>query len=246
MMKNRLRIKSKLILVLGFTLFLAACLPPVEFEYLGNYPELYSVAINSLLGARGEGPGAMTGPVQPNIIVFEEDNYGRRLFSYDEYSSIGINRVIIQKVEGNYAYFYPHYNFILSSSNSFTDEEIEILKETNSWNQPMNDGSEFLRVRIVRQQEEGPISDEKLIEVHDLIFPDSELNNNQITGNTIFFRRDRYERSIYLRSSVAILFQPDHSFDKGTGMLVIDDLHNYQTELRLFMEANGWDEPWND
>ena len=254
-MIKKLGVKRELILVLSFTIFLTACLPPIEFEYIGDYPELYSVAINSILGARGYGVAHMT---QPNIIVLEEDDYGRILFSYSESAAAGntgvspFNRVIIQKTDGDYAYFYPHYNFISNSSGRFTDEEIETLKEANSWNQEMSDSSEFLRVRIVRQQDEGPITDEQLIETHHLILPDSTANNHQIIGNTTFLRTDDVGRSIYLRrgtigqNSIAILFQPDHSFDIETGTLEIINPNNYQTELRLFMEANGWDEPWDD
>jgi len=35
------------------------------------------------------------------------------------------------------------------------------------------------------------------------------------------------------------------TFDPETGILDITDfLNNYQTPLRLFMEANGWDTPF--
>jgi len=44
---------------------------------------------------------------------------------------------------------------------------------------------------------------------------------------------------------VVVLFQPDHSFDIETGILVTTDRLSYQTELRKFKEANGWDTPFD-
>ena len=74
-------------------------------------------------------------------------------------------------------------------------------------------------------------------------------------SRTRFFRMDYYGRSIYLTAErglgwggpyFAIMFQPDHSFDLETGTLEITSMNNYQTELRLFMEANSWNETWDD
>ena len=75
-----------------------------------------------------------------------------------------------------------------------------------------------------------------------------------------FLRTDEYGRAIYLglgrveesesaeRTYLAILFQPDHSFDIETGWLEIEEeyFNNYQTKLREFMEANGWDTPFEE
>ena len=253
----------KLILLLIFAFSLKTCFFERDFEYNGDYPELFTVAVNSILGARGY----IYGPIaQPIIAVLEEDDYGRVLFSYSEgASNIGPsmtndNRVIMQRVEGDYVYFYSHYNFISSSFENnrweFTEEDIESLKDANNWNQEMSDNSQFTRVRIVRQKEEGPITNEQLINVYNEIFPGSgRSDGNIIAAGMTFLRIDDYGRSVYLaRGSgsewigtfVAVLFQPDHSFDLDTGILEITDVIRYQTELRLFMEANGWNEPWDD
>jgi len=127
---RKLVITCKLVLLLSLTVLLTGC---GGFEYRGDYPELFSVAVNSILGAQGFQEGGWPRPIQPYIRVLEEDNYGRRLFIYTEDVTIGVSsyRVIIQKVEGDYAYFYPHYNF----GRGRTDEAVEALKEANSWNQ---------------------------------------------------------------------------------------------------------------
>jgi hypothetical protein len=187
-----------------------------EFEYTGDYPELYSVALSSILGTRGDAgiPGPSPMPLQPNIVVIEEDDYGRVIFSYDEGTTnlgspmVNDNRVIMQKTEGDYVYFYPHYNFISSSYENnrweFTDEDIEALKDVNSWNQVMSDDSEFVRVRIVRQKERGPIEVERLSEVYNEVFSISadQCNIRDIDERMIFLGRMTMEDpSIWLWES---------------------------------------------
>ena len=233
-------------------IFLTGCRGRI---YDGEYPELFSVAIHSLLGARGYEVGHHN---VSGIGVLEEDDHGRVLFLYSE-DSIS-SRLILQKVDGDYAYFYPYYNFILNYgirprsapadfSFGFTEEEIDELKEANSWNQPLSDNSEFERVPIIRLKEEGPVSFEILSNVNYQIFPEATrrgINSNNAIYRMNSLRTDRYGRTVYFASPYAVLLQPDHSFDLETGVLEITDINNYQTELRLFMEANGWNEPWEE
>jgi len=263
-MYKRILSVSKLVVIYIFLLNLTAC--SGDFEYRGERPELFSVAISSILGTHGFTFGSISGQIQPAVIVLEEDNYGRVMFLYYEGSHISpVSIIVMQKIEDGYAYFYPHYNFF-SDSFRFLEEppdedSVVALKEANSWNQEMSDVDEFVRVRVSRQPERGPISDERLIEAYRIVFPEATSRPNQIIVNNPFFRTDSYGRSIYLTggprweyiddeytrvfTNVAILFQPDYSFDLESGTLLITDRFNYQTDLRLFMEANGWDTPFN-
>ncbi|MCL2864742.1 MAG: hypothetical protein FWE25_04270 [Lachnospiraceae bacterium] len=253
-MRERLGSKWRgIALVLCAIIFLAGCFGRRGVEYVGEHPELYSVALASILGRRGRGLEAR-GTGQPSVSLTEQDDYGRMFFFYGEGDGIA-GRVIVQKVEGDYAYFYQHYNFILTSRDydlRFSPEDIEVLKKTNSWNQPMSDDSAFVRVRISRHRDSGPISNSRLIEVHHQAFSSSTASNRQITGNTFFLRTDNYGRAVYYwdavrgENSVAMLFQPDHSIDLEMGLFEITDRVRYQTELREFMEANGWDTPFEE
>jgi len=259
-MEKTLRVK--LILLLIGIIFLTGCRLMRDITYDGDHPELFSVGIQSLLGARGYEEGHLS---LPNIKIISEDNYGRILFSYRE-DRID-SYLIIQMVDGDHAFFYPYYHFILnygimpnpapnSFSFGFTDAEIDELKEANRWNQPMGDQSEFESVPIIRLKENGPVSDELLIETFFEMFPDVNLRSSQTAISRMrFLRIDRYGRSIYFVAEhglqrgepyFAIILQPDHSFDLETGILKITNINNYQTELRLFMEENGWNEPWEE
>jgi len=159
----------------------------------------------------------------------------------------------MQKTDGEYVYFYPHYNFINSSREygwEFSDEDMYAFKEANSWNREMSDSSKFLRVRISRRKDRlGPLAVERIIEIHDEIFPDENLNRGQTLNSMVFLRSDNYGRSAYQvdvrigYNPRAIIVQADHTFDIHTGMLEITDINRYQTDLRLLMERNGWNQP---
>ena len=138
-----------------------------------------------------------------------------------------------------------------------SEEELDTLKEANSWNESMSDSREFERVPIVRLIEVGPVSLDILNEVRFELFPEAtnRINSGNVNYRMNFLRTDRYGRSVYLArgpgderliNPYAVIFQPDHSFDLETGVLEITDINNYQNELRLLMESNGWNEPWND
>jgi len=246
-----------------------------EIEYTGDNPELFSVAMGSVLGATGTELDERGRLVAASVVTLEEDRFGRVLFRYSEeviYREVDSDSgrliwrrvhvyVVAQKVDVEYAYFYPHYNFIIRGDSGtvnrrfesyFEDipsssfEDMVALREANSWNQEMSDDSAFERVKIVRQKESGPITNRMLVDVRREII-DSGHDSFE-PGWGIFLRTDRYGRSIYTRTSddshLVVLFQPDHSFNVETGVLEITDMFNYQTELRLFMEANGWNTPW--
>ena len=76
---------------------------PVDNVYGGDYPELFSVAISSVLGMRG------VDFHWPDIIILDEDDHGRIIFEYSE-GDLYRSRLVMQKVQDGYAYFYPHYN----------------------------------------------------------------------------------------------------------------------------------------
>ena len=252
---NRRGVFRAFIFLFCTLIFLTSCFFD-EFEYQGDYPELFSSALGSILGTIGYEPHGL-GFIPPTIEILEVDDFGRVLFAYSEDSTgdtTGFSRLILQKTEGEYAYFYPHYNFITNRyrSRSFTLEEINALKEANRWNQEMSDNSEFAKVRITRQKEAGPIPDKQLRGVYNDIFTDRQLTrSNNMRYWTIHLRDDNFGRSVYFsegRSNgryifTVLFFHADPIIDSEIGILELSNRFNYQTELRLFMEANGWNTP---
>ena len=49
-----------------------------------------------------------------------------------------------------------------------------------------------------------------------------------------------------VRYHTVMLFQPDNSFDLETGVVFFEDFYRYQSQLKEFMEANGWDTPFEE
>ena len=262
--KHRKKMYLLLLLTMIITtaLVLGACGDDSEgFEYAGSNPELYTVAIHAVPGGRGYISGHILGGQQPTIEIIDWDSYGRVMFFYDEESPLirGGAYVVMQKVVGDYVYFYPFYNHIIrpmSGSDFSLVEESEAFDSANSWEQELSDDSEFVRVRISRTKESGPISDNRFARAYREVFPETTLHDGQIRGSRVFLRTDRYGRSLHfaiglvgkgedrVRYHIAMLFQPDNSFDLATGVVFFEDFYKYQSQLKEFMEANGWDTPF--
>ena len=104
------KIKLKImLLIIAILTTMTGCNPFSQRDlYTGEYPDLFTVVMNSIPGQKGHLGGA-----QPYLRVIATDDYGRTLFLYFEGSVISsYNLVISQKTEGDVVYFYPHYNFI--------------------------------------------------------------------------------------------------------------------------------------
>ena len=145
-MKRAVKILKSFCILAMSMIMLTDCWSSHDGTYHGEYPELFSVAINSILGTAGYGSdGELV--FDSAIGLVEEDSYGRILFIYYECNEISqYSLVICQKSDDNYAYFYPDYNFIsisieeylydyevLEAVDSFPVDEIEELKTKNDW-----------------------------------------------------------------------------------------------------------------
>ena len=227
-----------------------------EISYMGEYPELYSVAISTLLGAEGQIYSEV--PMEASLKMVEEDNYGRKLFIYYEERGITEYSLLIsQKSNEEYVYFYPDYNFIMTSQEMsdiglrFTDEriflpeEIEKLKEDNDWNKEINI-ERCTKVKIVREKEGGPIE----YKVLELVYNELLGDERYVAKYSMeFLIADNYSRSIYAfygknGDYVIVLLQPDGSYDEVKSVMKLrQGNYKYQDELKELKELNSWNEP---
>lgn len=126
------------------------------YPYRGDYKELYTTSIYSIPDAEGymhHGEGAYSS----DIYIWEQDNYGRTLFSYcEDYGNQIFGLVIAQAYDETNVYFYPDINYALTLIDSdyvyegtkddylknktevFYMENKEKLKEENDWNKPLD------------------------------------------------------------------------------------------------------------
>ncbi len=125
--------------------------------YTGEYKELYTVAVYSLPDAEGymdHGEGAYDSA----IYVWEQDDYGRTIFTYCEDVGHKIYALVVsQAYDDTNVYFYPDANYVTAiidtgyrrEGETYEDyirnntealylEHKDKLKEANDWNKPLD------------------------------------------------------------------------------------------------------------
>ena len=157
-MKKVLSLLSCGIVLLAYSCVLSGCIFNREnpYPYRGAYKELYTTAIYSIPDTEGymhHGEGAYSS----DIYVWEQDDYGRTLFSYcEDYGNHIFGIVIAQTYDESNVYFYPDINYALTFIDSeylyegtkdghlkkITEdlylENKDWLKASNDWNQPID------------------------------------------------------------------------------------------------------------
>lgn len=225
---------------------LLACYPKYEIEH----PELYTVAVNSLLWNRGYSFSA-DAAIAPDISVVETDEYGRILFQYTEkYFSEDIafsSLLILQSSDEEFVYFYEDINFICKEKNPYANEKIEFdqeqidgLKTKNGWNTPI-DSDKCVKKRIINEKADVLIDEDALEEV--FLCYENYLNNITFTltedgcGKILLYSIVCIENSgNYSNKYVVTLFENGLLLDSFEPEV----LYDYQQELREFKENNGW------
>ena len=147
------------LLIIASLLGLCGCITNKEnpYPYKGEYKELYTTAIYSIPNAVGymyHGEGGF----DSDIYIWEQDDYGRVLFSYcEDYGNKVFSLVISQRYDDANVYFYPDTNYVLTIIDSeknfygginedylknktedFYLESRDKLKEENDWNKPLD------------------------------------------------------------------------------------------------------------
>jgi len=150
--------KIAIILLIIFSLTgLSGCINKENpYPYRGSYKELYTTAIYSIPNAVGymhHGEGAYN----PDIYIWEQDDYGRTIFSYcEDYDNKVFCLIVSQTYDETNVYFYPDVNYELTLIDSeyvyegrnddylknktkdFYLENRDTLKEENDWDKPLN------------------------------------------------------------------------------------------------------------
>jgi hypothetical protein len=222
---------------------LQGCFPffLIKPSYPGKHPELFTVAIHSLIVARGF---SVSGP-PAGIRILEEDDYGRILFYHSE-GVYNNHRLIAQKSDNTYVYYYPDFNFI---STDFRQKTME-LKEKNDWNRPL-DKSKLIKQRIVKKKARYRLSrnnGEKIYREatgyngNTRIFRESRYITSDKYGKKMLFTCGRIPGSEWI--CLLVIINADGSCDLATCFTRLTESFHYQHELKAFKELNGWSEPW--
>ena len=224
--------------------------------YKGDNTDLYSEAIHSLLGITSSGFSG--------IIVLDEDEYGRKLFTADlndkyfyNYSLACI--FISQKTDDQYVYFYEDINYAIKEQSPqslfaketiyerFSSEEIELLKEQNDWGKEQN-SKDLFKAPITGDKAYlfQKVSMKDRMSVQDLVVSSSEITPFPLCedsfGNSIWVTKgtgkDDGQEKIYVA-----LLNTDGKLKSDNAIMEIINIWDYRDQMIAFKEVNGWNIP---
>lgn len=220
--------------------------------YSGEYPELFTVAINSLLWNKGHSD--LTDKYcDSEIKVLEKDEYGRTLYMYyeDYYvgDTISFSALIISQYSlDGYVYYYEDCNYLIKEQEmrskelrEFSQEEIANLKKANDWGKELV-LTKCTKKQIVRKKQRIPNNEKairrKVIERYNAKDGNTFVDylTNDVNGYFIFYGLVRYIDKSENDYYVAIANAQGDIID----WLVPNNLYNYQEELKSFKQKNGW------
>ena len=125
--------KKTISLFLILCLLLSGCLPKLA-PRLGRLKcyDVSKIVENNL----PYGGGAIS---RDWVELLDTDAYGRKLYRY--FNDYCHYRLIQQKVEEPYTYYYEDWCYIVRSRNmpEFTEDEVNALKEANDWGKPLDE-----------------------------------------------------------------------------------------------------------
>jgi hypothetical protein len=181
--------------------------------------------------------------------------------------------LISQKTDGNYVYFIPDNNSVLVQGffddfgpwpsgedylqlvySKGINAEIEELKRANDWNRPLNE-DKLVRAKILRTDNQWEAADVYVSsESREVAFLQvAKPGDDFLAFLFYYFITDEYGRHLYFfrtmdednvyTGSYVVIFNRHGSFDRDTGIMEITDVYNYQDDLRVFKERNGWNTP---
>ena len=188
-------------------------------EYEGEYKDLYTEACYSLICH--EGFLRSEDIHQSAIDLIEEDNYGRKLFSYYEeqwYSTADgqkyiLSLLICQKSDDDYVYYYPDINYysvttqyinvghydshrpthVSDPLSKFKEEEIYAIKMKNDWNKEFRE-EKCIREKIITNKKEIEIDKTLLDGICNDILSKEDYSH---LASYRFLCEDEYGRKIY-------------------------------------------------
>ena len=234
----------------AFLLILTGCAGCYK-GYTGNTPDLYTVAINSVLWNKGHSDQSDK-YCDSEIKVLEEDKFGRILYTYYEDYYVGdtisfSSLIVSQYSVDGYVYYYEDCNYLIKEQeanthvlNDFSQKEIDNLKKANDWGKEI-DLSKCIKKQIVRNKQGVP-TDTKAIEskvIERLNVKNGLISIDYLTSDT--------NGNFILYGVVCSVGKQDDYFvafaNSGGNIvdwLVPQDLYAYQEELKNFKLKNGW------
>lgn len=255
--------RRKYVILIVIVMLLSVCLVGCSQKYKGENPDLYTVAISNFWGSSGYGNNGEI-HISSDVGIIETDPYGRILFYYHEgVTLVGCGYGIMQKSQDGYVYFYDNDCVLpaiddwdgsgkVTHDDWFTDDILTEFKVRNDWGLPINE-EKCAKEKIVNEKpkEKLKLSEEVFSELVTAYLAEqgSACSTETLRVNEKFFIADDYGREMYYMDCyvgngisyyLAVIFNPDGSYDHSTAVLEIEDLTNYREALKEFKQQNGW------
>ena len=254
----------KAVYILSTLLIIAICFCACfyePFKYSGSYADLYTEALHSILGIAGR-IEYEHGVLNPVIEVVDQDEYGRKLFLYNEEGIMkGVVFLLIsQKTENDTVYYYPDYNFLIVAeedlsrvhseekekdvqqswweSDVFSDQIAE-LKAINDWNKEIR-LERCVSQKIILDKENDPLPSKRRLKIYEEIFGEYK---NYGDAYIQFLTKDDDGKLLYLAENTnrelddyrMLIVDGDAYYSKE-----INNLTAYQEELAAFKREHNW------
>lgn len=248
---------KKLALAITLLIVLSIVLTACTYEeYGGDFSNLYTVAINSVLWLNGYSWSADF-VCDPQIEIIDIDEFGRTIFTYHEKhykgSDLSFTALIVsQGSNEREVFYYEDINFIIKKQplpaqnvEMFSDEEIECLKSINDWNQQIKH-DKCVKKEITKSKSQIPHEQEIKKQIEEefdfadnkyLLFMDYMINDSTDSKFIIYGYVWKSETDgIYFIG----LVETENNTFKKLNMLCPIDVYNYNAEFIEFKNANNW------
>lgn len=248
---------KKIVTLSLLNLFILLCITGCKYKgYSGDYPNLYTVAINSVLWNNGHSFSADK-YADSKIEIIDEDKYGRIMFTYYEkyYAGADISfsaLIICQYSNEKEVFYYEDINYIVKeqtkyaqSIKEFEDEEIEQLKTVNDWNREIN-FDKCIKKEITKTKPNIPYEKE----VKNKITEEFNLNNESYNLFVNFLTSDSNDTNFIIYGFINIssedgiyfigLVENDKESLSDIKFLVPLSVYDYKTEFIEFKINNKW------
>ncbi|MDE7214021.1 MAG: hypothetical protein K2N42_05530 [Anaeroplasmataceae bacterium] len=239
--------------------------------YRGEHKALYTEAVNSIMAVNGyyDSPSLADSEIE----IIETDSYGKVLYSYHEsgWYALCIAQAYDEEYVYYYEDFNfivaerERWNSV--SDAHFTNDEIADLKKLNDFNKEF-DETKCIKKEIVtlKKSPKLPKDVEKELKVlcEDFARTSGCKGESSVYRYVEFCTYDNYGRMLFYVFGIhsdmygqgvspdsknryfdmAIIFNPDWSFDEENAILELTDLFHYQKELKKFKEYHQWNQPF--
>ena len=242
-MKNKTGLFFSIIIIICI-LLAQACEPlPV---YRKDNKDLYSVAIHSVLGASGY--------QLDEIVVLEEDEYGRKLFAAHLFRVAPLGVFVSQKTDNQFAYYYEDVNYLLKDTypamskeeilKVISLDEIESLKERNDWGKEQST-RECIKVPIKGEKRylEKKIPHKTIKNVgkqnfYNMIYEEPLCEDS--FGHIIWYMEGIVNKGDSEHRIFVFFFNADGTLKGDDAIMEINDIWDYSEQMIAFKEANHW------